>query len=89
MKKLDSIDEVLFYLKESEIVFIFMERKRTFFCLKNDKVSVRGENSSYIISLEMFLELYQSYPFYLFEQKKEEIEIDKEKDEEYYRLWHK
>ena len=89
MKKLEFWDEVVYYLNEYEILVCVSDHKKVFFRKKEDRIRVRVEGLSYSLSYEEFKELYGSCTFYLFEEEKEEVYIDKEKDDEYYSWWHK
>lgn len=89
MKTLMNFEEVLYHLKKQEILFLFLNRQKFFFALQEDKVKIKSEHSNCIIPLKEFCELYESSIFYLYEEMEEEEKINKEKDDEYYRLWHK
>lgn len=89
MKKLETLEEVIYYLKEYEIVVTISDKKKVFFRRKEDRIRVRVEGLSYSLNLEEFKNLYGNCTFYLYEKESDEIFIDKEKDDEYYSWWHK
>ena len=89
MKKLEFLEEVLYYLKEYEILVSIADKKKVFFRRKEDRIRVRVEGLSYSLSVEEFKELYGTYTFYVYEKEEDEVFIDKEKDDEYYSWWHK
>lgn len=89
MKKLESIEEVLYYLKEFEILVTIADKKKVFFRRKDDRIRVRVEGLSYSLNVEEFKDLYGTCTFYVYEKESEEVFIDKEKDDEYYSWWHK
>lgn len=89
MKKLRNFEEVLYHLKRQEILILFLNAQKFFFALNKGNVKIKSEHSTCVIPLNEFCELYESSIFYLYEEIEEEEEINKEKDDEYYRLWHK
>lgn len=89
MKKLETLEEVVYYLKEYEILVTVSDKKKVFFRRSEDRIRVRLDGLSYSLSLAEFKELYGTCTFYLYEEEKEEVFIDKEKDDEYYSWWHK
>lgn len=88
LNKITCFNEVVYLLKEKEVVYILHKGKMTFFALVNERIRVYNENCNYSISFEVFEELFYDETFYL-HKKIEEEWISKEKDDEYYRWRHK
>ena len=87
MDKIEHFDQVINVLKHTEILFI-MKPERIYFALKGDMIQAKGEQAQYLLSWENFIELFQSSDFYFYESK-EEVLVDKAKDDEYYQWKHK
>lgn len=88
MQKLTQFDEILYALKNLEILFIKDKKGMTFFARRNDKIRVYNENSNYIITVDELKSLFENTPFYLYEKEDDEF-VNKQKDDEYYSWWHK
>lgn len=84
MEKLNSLNEVLLALKDGEIL---TSNKVDRYILKNKKIYVYNNGTSFVLSLEDFKDLYEKKTFYLF--KEEGALIDNDKDEAYYRYYRK
>ena len=84
MEKINNINEALYYLKDLEIL---MSKKGDQFVLKNGKVYRYFNGSSFVLKLEDFVDLYKDVTFYLY--KDDSTSIDNDKDEAYYRYYHK
>ncbi len=90
MQKLDCKEDVLYALKNNEIVISIVQGKPCYFAqIQENLLRVNSEQLNMKITYDMFYELYLNAPFYLYEVSKKEEVINEEKDEEYYRLWHK
>ena len=84
MKKIESIREVVVRLKMGEKV---CRNREDVFAWQKEKIMEYRKGSRFVMSLEDFLELYGRDTF--FELEESGPEIDSEKDEEYYRYYHK
>lgn len=91
MKKIESFDEVLYLLKQREILFLIQKRNPTYFVMiENDRIRVNNEQVNYFITMNQLKELFISEIFYLYEKKKQnDILVSDEKDIEYYSWKHK
>ena len=83
MKKVNSIEEALDYLKEGEIL---TNDGTSLFRMKKGRIRISQSGSSFSLESEDFLSLYQHTPFFLYS---EDNLIDEEKDEAYYRYYRK
>ncbi len=83
MKKANSIEEALDYLKEGEIL---TSDGTSLFRMKKGKIRASQNGSSFSLELEDFYNLYQHTSFFLYS---EDNLIDEEKDEAYYRYYRK
>ena len=84
MKRIETFDEVLEYLK-SNMVVTTAERNR--FVLRNGKIASFYRGNRIVMSLEDFISLYSKCDFY--EYSDDSCEIDPLKDAEYYSFKHK
>lgn len=82
MKKLNSFELVSNQLKFGEIVYILKPQK-LFFALKGSLIQVKNDHTQYQLSWEAFTDLFKQADFFLYERK-EEVLVDKAKDDEYY-----
>lgn len=91
MEKLESFDEVLYLLKQREILFLINKGKPTFFAqVDSDRIRVNNEQVNYFMTMNQLKELFASESFYLYEKKKQnDILVSDEKDAEYYSWKHK
>lgn len=71
-------------LKDKEVL---TTNKKDRYILKKDKIYVYREETSFVLSLEDFRDLYQEKTFFVF--KEEGTYIDNDKDEAYYRYYRK
>lgn len=84
IEKINSFNEVLFHLKEKEII---TTSKKDQFVYKKDRIYRYFNGSCFVISVEDFCELYKNETFYLYDD--DSVSIDNEKDEAYYRYYKK
>ena len=84
---LENIEIVINTLKNKKVLFSIIDNAKTYFTFKKNKIMILGNNSSFLLSVDKFKELYNGYKFYLFEDK--EDNFDFQRDEEYYRWKHK
>ena len=84
MKRIETFDEVLEYLK-SNMVITTIDHNR--FVMRNQKVVSFHRGNRIVMSLEDFINLYRDLEFY--EYADESCEIDPLKDKEYYSFKHK
>lgn len=84
MEKIETFAEVIMYLKDGE--FITANGRDTFY-LKNNLITHKFNGNSIKISYDDFLELYRDKDFYLKEENK--VEIDQDKDKDYYERYRK
>ncbi len=87
MEKIEQFDQVINLIKREEILFT-LKPERVYFAQKEHMIQAKSEQAQYLISWETFIELFKSSDFYLYE-KKEEVFVDKAKDDEYYAWKHK
>mgnify|MGYP000235152845 CR=1 FL=1 len=85
MKETIVIHEAIPLLKQGEILKK-VSKPVAYFVYQNEKIWVHTELSRIHISLEDFLDLYEIESFTV-HQPKELIEINTEKDKEYYSWW--
>lgn len=83
MEKIKDINEALKYLKQGDIITC---QGNDLFILKANKVACFVDGSNYSLNIPDFIDLYKNNTFYLYE---ESVEIDLDKDEDYYRYYHK
>ena len=79
MQKIDSFEEVKFYLKHKEIV---TTNGSDSFYLKDDYITHKFNGNTFRIKYDVFIDLYKDTNFYLREEEQETV--DNKKDEEYY-----
>ena len=84
MKRIETFDEVLEYLK-SNMIITTPEGNR--FVMRNQKVVSFYRGNRIVMSLDDFINLYRKLDFY--EYRDESCEIDPLKDKEYYSFKHK
>ena len=83
MEAIKSFDEVLVLLKDREIVATKQDGVVTFCSYKDGQIRCKQANGYYVLSLNMFMELFSKQTFYLYEKQNDEG-INTEKDVEYY-----
>lgn len=83
MERINNIKEVLDYLKDEDII---TSNGKDRFVYKNDRVYCYDDGTRFSLSVEEFVNLYKNKNFYLYE---EEVLIDEQKDEAYYRYYKK
>lgn len=81
--------EVIDYLKKGYLLVIFNKDKLVYFTKYKDSIKVYNQNYHYLLSIDDILNLYKNSDFYLYTGLENEIEIDNDKDIEYYRNWNK
>lgn len=87
MDKIDGFDQVIRLFKQEEILYV-IKPERIYFAQKGDMIQARSDHAQYLLTWATFSELFKSSEFYLYE-KKEEVLVDKAKDDEYYQWKHK
>lgn len=87
IKVINDIKIAILMLKEKKVLLSVNNKTKTCFILKNDKIYVFNDNSSYTLSLEMFTELYSKNEF--IEYVYNEQSFDFSRDDEYYNWKHK
>ncbi len=87
IKVINDIKIAILMLKEKKVLLSVNNKTKTYFILKNDKIYVFNDNSSYTLSLEMFTELYSKNEF--IEYVYNEQSFDFSRDDEYYNWKHK
>ena len=87
IKVINDIKIAILMLKEKKVLLSVNNKTKTYFILKNDKIYVFNDNSSYTLSLEMFTELYSKNEF--IEYVYNEQFFDFSRDDEYYNWKHK
>lgn len=87
IKVINDIKIAILMLKEKKVLLSVNNKNKTYFILKNDKIYVFNDNSSYTLSLEMFTELYSKNEFieYIYNEQA----FDFSRDDEYYNWKHK
>lgn len=84
MEKINTFEEVIYYLKQN--VIVTSNGKDTFY-YANNKITHKFSGSSYHIDLNTFVDLYKDKTFYLIEDNS--TYIDEEKDKDYYEKYPK
>ena len=84
MEKLNSINEAIFHLKEKEVL---TTSKKDYFVYKKDRVYRYFDGSCFTLDIDDFKELYRQENFYIYED--DNVYIDNDKDEAYYRYYKK
>jgi len=79
------ISDAIKQIKEGQILYSYINKKKHLFRLKNDKVLVLNIDSSFYLSIEDFSTIYYNQVFEVLEDE-ENNEIDSKKDEEYYSM---
>lgn len=87
MEKLPDFESTLRILKDGEIVRI-LKPKPLVFALNGDKIQAKNDQSRISMTLDSFCELFAEAEFYRYDKTNDD-EIDKTKDEDYYRWRHK
>ncbi|MDY2889166.1 MAG: hypothetical protein SOU19_06315 [Candidatus Caccosoma sp.] len=87
IKVINDIKIAILMLKEKKVLLSVNNKNKTYFILKNDKIYVFNDNSSYTLPLEMFTELYSKNEFieYIYNEQT----FDFSRDDEYYNWKHK
>ena len=83
------IEEAIAHLNEQAIVVSLQKGHKVYYQIRNEKVLIQNESARYVLSIEDFRQMFQTEVFYLVDKKIEQIEIQKEKDDEYYGWYHK
>ena len=83
MQKLEEMDEIIFALKQGDMLTCDGKDR---FVYKKQRVYCYNQGTRFGMDLDEFKELYRKQVFYVYE---EQIEIDEEKDEAYYRYYPK
>lgn len=90
MKKINSIQEVLNYLYQREIVYSVVKQKVTYFALRENTILAKSMNATYYVDEETLIQLFEKEDFYLYEKQIEESNEEAIlKDKEYYSWTHK
>lgn len=79
MQKIDSFEEVKFYLQHKEVI---TANGSDSFYLKDGYITHKFNGNTFKIKYDVFLDLYHDSTFYLREEEQETV--DNKKDEEYY-----
>ncbi len=87
MERIIDFESVIDALKNYQLVVI-QSPLLTNFSIKDNKVLVKTINAQYLISFKEFEELFMHSIFYYYELK-QSVQIENEKDEEYYAFKHK
>jgi hypothetical protein len=87
MDKIENIETVLKSLRLGEIICV-MKPQVLYFALKDKTIFAKNDHVQYTLNIASFMELFGENEFSLYE-KKEEVIIDKLKDDEYYEWKHK
>lgn len=87
MDKLSDFENTLKLLKDGEIVRI-LKPKPLVFAMKGDKIQAKNDQSRIFMTLDVFCELFAEAEFFRYDKGNDD-EIDKTKDEDYYRWRHK
>ncbi len=82
MDIISSLNEVLQYLRDQEIVYTITKGVITYFYLRDGSITVKNPSAHYKISLDQFKQLFGKENFYLYVPKDEAVNT--EKDDEYY-----
>lgn len=83
------IEEAIACLYEQAIVMSVQKGHKVYYQIRNEKVLIQSESARYVLSLEDFRQIFLTEVFYLVEKQIEQLEIQKEKDDEYYGWYHK
>lgn len=83
MEKIERLDDVKRLLEDQEILLIMKDGNPVFFVKRKDKILVKGQSSTYRISLDDLEILFKDEVFYLYDDVQQET-VNLEKDEEYY-----
>lgn len=89
MEKVNDWQQVETYLQEGRVLCFMSNGMMSRFLMRNDKLHVYSDAAHYVLPWKDFQELYQEEVFYLYENETENVEISKEKDDEYYGWYHK
>jgi len=87
MEKISNFELVIYALRNYQSVMI-QTPQQTSFVLKGEKIVVKTDNAQYTLNLLEFEELFINSIFYYVEHK-ETVEIEIQKDDEYYAWKHK
>ncbi len=87
MDKLDNVETALKLMRQGEIVKIHRPQV-VYFAYKGDMIQAKNDSTQYLLNLQDFTQLFKEAEFFRYE-KKEETQIDKGKDDEYYQWKHK
>ncbi len=88
--KIESMQEVLYYLHQYEIVYSICKQKVTYFAKQKDYIVAKSNNATYVIDENTLLDLFAQEDFYLHERKEDESSEEALlKDKEYYSWTHK
>lgn len=79
MQKIDSFEEVKFYLTHNQVVTTTGEDS---FFLKDGFITHKFEGNTFKVEYKVFIELYRDSTFYIPEEEQETVDL--QKDEEYY-----
>ena len=89
MEKIEDVALAEAYLKEGRVLCFVSGKLLTRFLIKKEKIHVYNDALHYILSWNDFKHLFENEVFYLYESESEQVEISKEKDEEYSGWYHK
>lgn len=84
-----TLSEALAYLQEQEVLISIQKGQMLYYGMRNEKVVVQSVSARYVLCIEDFIEMFQNEAFYIYEKNNEQVEISKEKDDEYYGWYHK
>ena len=79
-----TLSEALAYLQEQEILVSIQKGQLIYYGMRNEKVVVQSASARYVLRIEDFIEMFKNECFYIYEKNNEQVEISKEKDDEYY-----
>ena len=80
---MEKVNDVMDMLNRGEL---FTSNGQDIFVMRKDKISCYRNGSKFVMSIDDFLDLYSQTNFYVY---KEEVLVDEEKDEAYYRYYKK
>lgn len=83
MEKINNAKEALVLMKDG---YVISETGRDFFVFRNDRIHHYCDGTHFSLTQDDFLRLYEKNSFRYYQ---ETVEIDQEKDEAYYRYYHK
>ena len=83
---INEINKIINVLDELEKGEYLTSDGHNLFYMKENKIRIKSENANLSLSIEDFEKLYKNVVFYLY---KNDIEIDDNKDEDYYRFYKK